>query len=80
MFQSTPLREGRHGLNDGEGFDMTFQSTPLREGRHIPATAFALSVSFNPRPYVRGDVRSVVYPFRSSRFQSTPLREGRHQG
>ena len=33
MFQSTPLREGRHLVRDPETRIIAFQSTPLREGR-----------------------------------------------
>ncbi len=33
LFQSTPLREGRRGLQASLAHTDVFQSTPLREGR-----------------------------------------------
>jgi len=55
-FQSTPLREGRHGaLVDAVGVRSVFQSTPLREGRRGPSNVSLSGSSFNPRPCARGD-------------------------
>ena len=56
-FQSTPLREGRlHFAPHIVLLAPTFQSTPLREGRRAYPRQTMRANSFNPRPYVRGDV------------------------
>ncbi len=79
-FQSTPLREGRHGVGYGTSRSSKgFNPRPYVRGdswRHRRACQLG---GFNPRPYVRGDrivlSRMVVCP----QFQSTPLREGRRE-
>ena len=56
LFQSTPLREGRHSAQIGSSGDFAFQSTPLREGRRLYDRRIVLHLrNFNPRPSVRGD-------------------------
>ena len=55
MFQSTPLREGRHMVGWTTRMVSMFQSTPLREGRRWRREILSILRSFNPRPYGRGD-------------------------
>ena len=55
-FQSTPLREGRRAQRPIFLNLPMFQSTPLREGRQVTSATLSFGGSFNPRPYVRGDL------------------------
>ncbi len=55
LFQSTPLREGRHYRHGVTKLHDLFQSTPLREGRPHYTGYQCDRSSFNPRPCVRGD-------------------------
>ncbi len=62
-FQSTPLCEGRLGFISAVCSLYRFQSTPLCEGRLFFLTASFVFVSFNPRPYARGDgLRNITRP------------------
>ena len=79
LFQSTPLREGRPDSGGTSDSVTVFQSTPLREGRQGLTLQEISSTSFNPRPYVRGDLRIGKGGFDAITFQSTPLREGRQR-
>jgi len=77
VFQSTLLREERR--ENAEYLDdiTKFQSTLLREERRLSIFASPLIVSFNPRSYVRSDLRE-KYPHNNYYgFQSTLLREER---
>jgi len=76
-FQSTPLREGRHGLLTGIENYARFQSTPLREGRQTDAEAKTIADKFQSTPLREGRLNLRVGESAPNKFQSTPLREGR---
>ena len=56
-FQFTPLREGRHFLENAEDAIREFQFTPLREGRQARVLGKSAETDFNSRPSARGDSR-----------------------
>ena len=56
LFQFTPLREGRPGMDDVRFKLQVFQFTPLREGRRLSARMEVINNGyFNSRPSARGD-------------------------
>ena len=62
VFQSTPLREGRLFPVSASVVTSWFQSTPLCEGRRQRLrNIFFTCACFNPRPYVRGDIKKAAY-------------------
>ena len=78
LFQSTPLREGRHALKIEKYYVDGFQSTPPREGRRhgdgVVEAPYAVSIHAPARGAT--STWSTSAPGWST-FQSTPLREGR---
>ena len=76
IFQSTCLREARPAEEETVSEDVEFQSTCLREARPVHATGLVDPEHFNPRAYVRHDIKDIAdYYF--AEFQSTCLREAR---
>ena len=64
-FQSTCLREARHYVERVDANALAFQSTCLREARQYLATCRAARRDFNPRAYVRHDIRVDPRPGRN---------------
>jgi len=77
-FQSTPLREGRHGLCHGSKHRTGVSiHAPARGATRPSWRSTMMSTSFNPRPCARGDDMQLLTDSEKAAFQSTPLREGR---
>ena len=80
-FQSTRLREARHCVTNRIVVVVQFQSTRLREARLAsPAVGGRKPRCFNPRAYVRRDLRPAHIVQGIGAFQSTRLREARLHG
>jgi len=54
VFQSTPLREGRHPADVQKAIEALFQSTPLREGRRAMIGIILLLATFQSTPLREG--------------------------
>ncbi len=60
MFQSTPLREGRHASKCGIHTLQSFNPRPYGRGDVEPVARAPIIPCFNPRPYGRGDKRGHI--------------------
>ena len=73
QFQSTYLYKVRHEQRNRRSGQNGFQSTYLYKVRRIANAFRSISLSFNPRTYIRYDQRSLTTSKASTMFQSTYL-------
>ena len=53
-----------------------FQSTPLCKGRHPSCNPPTTEACFNPRPYVRGDIKQLFDKYHTGGFNPRPYVRG----
>ena len=77
LFQSTPLREGRHGLHGHHVRGLRFNPRPFRRGDTCMFGLPDVPVVVSTHAPNRGATFCRVWLLFPRTFQSTPLREGR---